>query len=149
MVKALTLSLIMTSLLTINPKASASAFAFQTGATSVGNGGPNSLGIPPRATDLGITYITKSMFEYNLNLMGLSVGRRQYYKWGGILGIGAGLIISSNGAGIGPTSIFGYEFFRSKAGYAMSFEYAQSLGFSFSGNIISPYIVRFGWTKWF
>ena len=130
-------------------QAHAGAFAFQTGATSIGSGGPNSMGIPPRATDVGVTYIHKSMYEVNLNLMGLTIAKRHYSKWGGILGLGAGLIISGNGAGPGLTSLFGYEFFRTKGGYALSMEYAQSTAISFTGHIISPYIVRLGFTKWF
>ena len=137
------------SILAFSSQALGSAFSFQTGSTSIGSGGPNSMGIPPRPTDIGLTYITKGLFEYNLNLMGITVAQRHYYKWGGMLSLGGGLIIGANGAGIGPTSLFGYEFFRSKGGYALSIEYAQSIGFSFSGGIISPYIVRLGWTKWF
>lgn len=126
-----------------------SAFSFQTGATSIGSGGPNSLGVPPRSTDIGLTYITKSLLELNLNLMGITVGRRYYSKWGGILGLGGGMVLDANGLGPGITALFGYEFFRTKGGYALSLEYAPSLGLSFQGIIISPYIMRIGWSKWF
>ena len=68
----------------------------------------------PRATDLGITYVTDSMKSYNLNLMGLTVSQLHHYSWGGIIGLGGGLIIDSNGAGVGPTSLFAYEIVRAR-----------------------------------
>ncbi len=127
----------------------ANALGVQAGSTSTGSGGPNSLGIPPRSTDLGFTYLTQQLMSFNINISGLTLGKRYYGSWGSLLELGGGLIIDANGLGAGPYAIFGMELFRTDAGYALNLEYSQSLGLTRRGTLISPYILRLGFYKWF
>lgn len=130
------------------PSAYSSAFFMQAGSTSVGSGGPNSLGIPPRITDLGFTYMTDDHMEYNLNISGITALKRHYLENRMFLGLGGGLVFSTNGTGPGISSLFGWELFKTSNGFSGSIEYSQSVGLSFGGNIISPYIVRLGGGIW-
>ena len=110
------------------------------GPAAVGNGGSNPLGIPPGPSDMELAWISDSNWETSLSIVpGLLIGKRHhmghYY-----VSLGGGIIVSANGAGVGPYSAFGWE---SDGTWRYSFEFKQSLGFTSHG-MISPYALRAG-----
>lgn len=130
-----------------SPNSSAATLALSIGPPAIGIGGSNAVGIPPQISDLGISFITEEQFEFHLGISGVFVGRRQVTDWGGYFSLGGGPVLSANGFGIGPYSLFGYQFLRSEAGYSTFIEYLQAVGIG-SRNLVSPYVVRIGIGKW-
>lgn len=123
------------------PRAHAGVIGVRFGPPSLGQGGANPLGIPPGPTDVEVSWTTDSQWETAFSISpGLVLSKRQ--KLGNFyVGLGGGVIIGSNGTGIGPCSSFGWESSGSLLRYGI--EYKQALGFTSAG-MISPYAVRFG-----
>lgn len=111
------------------------------GPPSVGQGGSNPLGIPPGPADTELAWITESEWETSLSISpGFTIGKR--HRWKGLyVGLGGGVIISSNGSGLGPYSSFGWESSGSLFRYGI--EYKQGLGLTSRG-LVSPYAIRAG-----
>jgi hypothetical protein len=108
------------------------------GPPSTGNGGANPVGIPPSLIDMEFSYLTDSKWETSLSVCpGVTLGKRQQ-SGGFYLGYGAGLIINSNGGGLGPYTSFGWE---SSSKYKFGAEYKQAIGATSAG-MIFPYAVR-------
>jgi hypothetical protein len=110
------------------------------GPPSPGNGGSNPLSIPPTAVDMELAWITTSNWETSISAVpGLLVGKRfdigNFY-----VGLGGGIIISSNGVGLGPYSSFGWE---TEGTIRLGLEYKQALGLTSSG-LVSPSALRLG-----
>ena len=139
--KLLTSTLIVVATLATATQVSAGTLTLRLGPPSVGQGGANPLGIPPGSTDMEFAWITESQWETSFSVSpGFLIGKR--HKWEGLyVGIGGGLIITSNGVGIGPYSSFGWESSGSFLRYGI--EYKQALGFASSG-LVSPYALRAG-----
>lgn len=134
-------SLVMLSSFLIDSQTFAGTLTLRLGPPSVGQGGANPLGLPPGPTDMEFAWISESQWETSFSVSpGLLIGKR--HKWGGLyVGIGGGIVISSNGVGLGPYSSFGWESSGSFLRYGI--EYKQALGFASSG-LVSPYAVRAG-----
>jgi hypothetical protein len=139
--KLLPSTLIVVATLATATQVSAGTLTLRLGPPSVGQGGANPLGIPPGSTDMEFAWITESQWETSFSVSpGFLIGKR--HKWEGLyVGIGGGLIISSNGVGLGPYSSFGWESSGSFLRYGI--EYKQALGFASSG-LVSPYALRAG-----
>ena len=110
------------------------------GPAAVGNGGSNPLGIPPGPADLELAWVSAGNWETSLSIVpGLLIGKRHtmgnYY-----VGLGGGVVIDANGAGLGPYSSFGWQ---SDGPFILSFEFKQAIGFTSVG-MISPYALRTG-----
>jgi hypothetical protein len=118
--------------------ANAGTMYVKIGPPSTGNGGANPLGIPPSVIDMEFSYLTDSKWETSLGICpGLTLGKRQQ-SGGFYLGYGGGLIINSNGSGLGPYTSFGWE---SSSKYKFGAEYKQAIGATSAG-MIFPYAVR-------
>ena len=133
-------SLLVLAMAVCPVEATAGMLMLRFGPPSVGSGGSNPLGIPPSAVDVEFAWVTTSNWETSLSAVpGLLVGKRfdidNFY-----VGLGGGILISSNGVGVGPYSSFGWE---SEGTVRYSIEYKQGLGFSSSG-LISPSALRVG-----
>lgn len=139
--KNIVCSLLLVELLSISQQSFAGTLTLRLGPPSVGQGGANPLGLPPGPADMEFAWITESQWETSFSVSpGLLIGKR--HKWGGLYtGIGGGIIISSNGVGLGPYTSFGWESSGSFLRYGI--EYKQALGMVSSG-LISPYAVRAG-----
>ena len=110
------------------------------GPAAVGNGGSNPLGMPPGPADIELAWISDTKWETSLSIVpGLLIGKR-HYMGNYYVGLGGGVVIDTNGSGIGPYSSFGWQ---SDGPFVFSFEFKQALGFTSSG-IISPYALRTG-----
>ncbi len=121
-------------------EATAGMLILRAGPPSVGTGGANPMGIPPSAVDLELAWITQSNWETSLSAVpGLLIGKRfdigNYY-----VGLGGGIVISSNGVGLGPYSSFGFE---TEGTVRFGIEYKQALAISGVG-LISPSALRLG-----
>jgi hypothetical protein len=119
--------------------------ALRIGPPGVQNGQPNPAGLSP--ADIGITYVTRCGFEYNVELVpGLTAGIR--YRLGNFLygSFGPGILISANGYGPGIYTGFGMTLVRSWP-VTFELEYKQGLGIGLSesgARIITPYALRIG-----
>lgn len=140
-IKLLISTLALMAMMSSSKTALAGTFTLRLGPPSVGQGGANPLGIPPGSTDMEFAWITESQWETSFSVSpGFLIGKR--HKWDGLyVGIGGGLIISSNGVGLGPYTSFGWESSGSFLKYGI--EYKQALGMASSG-LVSPYAVRAG-----
>jgi hypothetical protein len=124
----------------------ASGVILRLGPAGLGHGGPNPLGIPPTTTDMELSYVSNSKWEFNLGIPGVFVGGRYQKNWGGYVSLGGGIVIDANAAGPGIYSAFGYDFGWNLVRF--NIEYKQAVGVS-SVALISPYAVRFGVGIWF
>jgi hypothetical protein len=97
------------------------------GPGNAGNGGSNPVGIPPGATDITIKYVTSGNSELTLSLVpGILFGKR-FTDGGFYTGLGAGILVSASGVGLGAYSSFGY-LSGSGSGIHFNAEYIQSIG---------------------
>lgn len=126
---------------------SANGLLVSFGPQAVGNGGPNSLNLPPSIIDVSLAYISDSDIEYHLSVTGLGAGIRETFKWGGYVGLGGALAVSINGAGLGIYSLWGYEFYRTSGGWGGHLEYYANSTLGTDG-LITPYTIRIGASKW-
>jgi hypothetical protein len=111
------------------------------GPPSLGNGGPNPLGIPPKPIDMELTYVHQD-FEMSVGVPALSLGWKILQsEWGGSIAAGPALVLSAHAGGIGAYSSFAYT--SSKEGLAFIAEYKNYLGISSEG-LIMPYSLRIG-----
>lgn len=117
------------------------------GPPSVGAGGANPVSVPPtNPLEWEFEYVTDKDYEFNLAATpGLLFGARSENSNGVYVSFGGGLVISSNGAGPGVYSSFGYN--SGGKTYKFNAEVKQAVGFNFSTNaLISPYALRLGMT---
>jgi hypothetical protein len=138
--KLATRSLLVVSLALGTTEANAGMLMLRAGPPSVGSGGANPIGIPPSAVDLELAWVSESNWETSLSAVpGLLFGKRfdigNFY-----VGLGGGIVISSNGVGLGPYSSFGWE---TEGTVRVGIEYKQALGISNAG-LISPSALRLG-----
>ena len=116
------------------------------GPPGIGSGGTNPTGIPPTALDLDFAYLTDDQWQYSFSVgPGFLVGKR-YTKGNLFAGVGMGLIISVNGAGVGPYTSLGWTKALTTS-FTMVVEAKQAIGFPFFGSsdhIVMPYALRVG-----
>lgn len=138
--KIATQALLVVSLALGTTEATAGMLMLRAGPPSVGSGGANPIGIPPTAIDLELAWVTESNWETSLSAVpGLLIGKR--FDLGNFyVGLGGGIVISSNGVGLGPYSSFGWE---TSGIIRVGIEYKQALAVSNAG-LISPSALRLG-----
>lgn len=128
------------------PSLFATGIVVRMGPASLGNGGPNPVGVPPSGADLDASYITDGMWEFQVGLPVMGVGKRFQKNKGPYFGCGGAVVIDANAVGPGVYSAFGYDFGWESLRF--SAEYKQALGLSQVG-LLSPYALRLGVGIWF
>ncbi|MBM4253047.1 MAG: hypothetical protein FJ146_13825 [Deltaproteobacteria bacterium] len=97
------------------------------GPGNAGNGGSNPVGIPPGGTDIAIKYVTSGNSELTVSLVpGILFGKR-FSDGNFYTSLGAGVLVSASGLGLGAYSSFGY-LSGTGSGIHFNAEYTQSIG---------------------
>ncbi len=105
----------------------ASSVALLLGPGIAGNGGSNPIGLPPGLTDIAVKYVTSGGSELTLSVVpGVLFGKR-YVDGGFYTSLGAGILVSASGVGLGAYSSFGYVS-GSGSGIHFNAEYTQTIG---------------------
>lgn len=117
------------------------------GPVSGGSGGSNPLAIPPSGSQMQLSLVTASLWDYSLSLTGIVVSKRQKTSWGGYASLGGGLLISSNSGGFGPSMAFGWE--KGCGSWVGCFSLELTQSFSIASRPIAPSALRMGIMKWF
>ncbi len=105
------------------------------GPPSLGQGGSNPVSIPPfNPVDWQLTYVTEEQHEWVVSLVpGLLFGQRFTYE-NLYAALGAGLLVTSSGLGLGVNHAYGYESKPFLGKFRYQIEYRQVIG-----------VGRYGW----
>lgn len=125
-------------------KAYAGRFGALVGPPSLGQGGSNPVSIPPgNPTDWQLTYLTEQDREYVLSVIpGLFYGQR-WRKDSLSIGFAGGLLISTNGVGVGLSQSLHWESEVFWDDWRFEAEYRQVIGVTKIG-LEFPYAIRLG-----
>lgn len=134
-------SIILASILCFGSLANAFTLELKAGPPGAGAGGTNPVGLPPGAADLEIGLETVDQWHYSLGLVpGLLAGKR-FYQGDFFGSLGAGLVFTINGPGLGP--YLGVGFKRGeKSGVSFVAEFKQAIGYL--ERLVAPYALRIG-----
>lgn len=126
------------------PRLQASEFKFLLGPPSLGQGGSNPLSIPPiNPVDWQLVFVTNKDREWLLSLVpGLLYGQR-FRLDGFYASLGAGILVTTSGLGLGLGHAYGYESKIFASHYRFIIEYRQVLGLAEYGWQF-PYTFRMG-----
>ena len=135
--------LITFALLCFAAEANAGALSVLVGPPSMGSGGNNALMFGGDPSQFEFAYITTGGFESSLSMFpGLLFGQRFSAK-NCYVGLGGGFVSSSNGAGIGPYTSFGYQS-GSGAGFHFNADFKQAVGMNGKNAFFAAEALRIG-----
>ena len=114
------------------------------GPPTLGQGGSNPLSIPPgNPVDWQVSYINDAGREWMLSIIpGIFYGQRFQIDQVTI-GLGGGILVSSNGLGVGVYQSVGWETLPFWKVYRAEVEYRQVIGLAAEGTEF-PYTLRIG-----
>jgi hypothetical protein len=125
-------------------RAEAHRYGLFVGPASVGAGDPNPVTfVSP--VEYEAQFVHDKGLDVRASLIGLYAGLRNRAKWGGYATLGAGLMLTANGIGVGTFGAVGYDFFCFTV--CVGAEYFQGVGIGVGG-YLAPYALRLGVTLW-